>query len=394
MAKYVVLNDLHPDEQPGAATIALDYAKSLSEHHETFFVYSTMQPTKGKSENLSLVGIQRYVDQNGPTYLGQLKKHLQDLFGLKKALRYSRAIHSINPEVLWIHQIGNYIPRLIIFVLKRRYRILLTLHDYSLIVPRKLYPADLSLKFLKSLNVNWNPNKRAKRNQLFQLLKRLLYSTRRSILRKYLENVELICISELQSQVHMGFGFSIQSVIPNGIRHCSCSDFPKVKDTNSVLFVGRAVGKGLERLLRSALKFQVRVTLVGEPNVALSPREQQEPSDICILGRLNRAQVFQEIHKNSFVYVASDCFDVYPTIGIESIRHGAIPITSDLTGIRDLVGAIDKSLVVSSHEELIDFDSLRNLYTIDCQRINKLLEEVNKRLLTIEESLNRYLKLI
>jgi len=53
-----------------------------------------------------------------------------------------------------------------------------------------------------------------------------------------------------------------------------------------------------------------------------------------------------------FVAVLSECFDVYPTISLEAISHGALVLTNRNTGNSDLVESIDPKLLVSEMSNL------------------------------------------
>jgi glycogen synthase len=109
------------------------------------------------------------------------------------------------------------------------------------------------------------------------------------------------------------------------------------------------------------------------------------------LGNLDRAQVFQEIHKVSMVYLASDCFDVFPTTGIEAIRHGAIPIVSDTTGLRELVHDISPNLVLTSSQAKIPFENYLMMIKNHKKELMGRLYQANLQLPTIDKSLKDYL---
>lgn len=169
----------------------------------------------------------------------------------------------------------------------------------------------------------------------------------------------MIGISNLQSEIYRFFRFPIRATIPNGLEECTCETSTIIREPNSILFVGRLIGKGFERLLDSVAKEGFTVYLAGGHELEKVASSHGKDLNYVFLGKLSRNEVFQTLHKVEFTYVASECFDVYPTIGIEAIRHGSIPITSETTGIRDLVRQIHPSLVFGRAPRLIPLRDLR-----------------------------------
>ena len=98
------------------------------------------------------------------------------------------------------------------------------------------------------------------------------------------------------------------------------------------------------------------------------------------------------MHKTSFVYLASDCFDVYPTTGLEAIRHGAMPIVSETTGLRDLVRLIEPTFVLDSHQNHVPIESYFRAMEARKAELYSKLEQVNESLPTVEQSLKQYLE--
>jgi len=393
MTRILVLNELHPSEQPGAATIAYDYALGLSAQEKTVFLYTAKTSTKTTIGNLEMVSISRSAFlPKLPTSVRDYAKVFLDLLNLPRALNVLRQINSLRPDQIWIHQIGNDIPRLLVPFLSRRYKVLITLHDFGLIVPRKLYPFDLTDSNLKSLGILANRAPGFKRLKRYIKLSFFFHILRRKILKFYFRNTKLISISALQSEIYMKFGFQISGVVSNGIDFCNCNSLTSLTRNNGVLFVGRLIGKGFPRLLRSAQRDAFKLRVVGDADIESYLSENDITRHATYMGKLSRNEVIAEMHKVMFVYVASDCFDVYPTVGLEAIRHGAIPITSNTTGIRDLVKRIDNSLILEVGEEVFSLSKLFDFFVKNYPK--EQIEKVNSQINSVSDALEEYSNLI
>lgn len=393
MTEFLILNELHPDEQPGAATIALDYAQVLSNNSETLFMH-TSKSVHTELAELPTKYVSRKTRREASGYLGELIRVGRDLFGIIEARRYLREIRYENPKTIWIHQIGNYIPRVLLLFLPSVAPVMMTVHDYSLIVPRKLYPRDLSRKQIAGLNVKFEAHEKSKFETFAGLFKKSLYKVRRLILRFYLRKVKLICISQQQADIYRIFHYRVHAIIPNGIDTCDCVNASGLTRGRSVLFLGRIIGKGVDRLLASLAKSGMEAVFAGGEEIGELLETYSGKLNAKFLGRLNRADVLKEIHKATFLYQASECFDVYPTTGIEAIRHGAFPIVSDTTGLRDLVSMIEPTLVLDATQDYVPFKMYMQKLNSKSSKLNSNLLQINKQLPSTKESLVSYLKIM
>jgi glycosyltransferase involved in cell wall biosynthesis len=391
MTRILVLNELHPNEQPGAATIALDYASALAKFSDTIFVHTSISDNVQETQIPKIKSLARGKGVHRAGYSGELQSTATDLFGVVKASRYLKEIRGMNPDFIWVHQIGNFIPRLLLFFLSSVAPVVMTIHDYSLIIPRKLYPSDLDRPRLYALNVDSSPSNRSVRQAVFAIFKTTFYKLRRLTLRLYLRRVKLVCISQQQAQIYRSYGYRVVAVIPNGIAKCTCIDTASTNRLNSVLFLGRLTGKGVDRLLESVSDSGTSAVFAGGEDLNEKITKFPGKLNARFLGHLNRDEVFSEIHKTSFVYLASDCFDVYPTTGLEAIRHGAMPIVSETTGLRDLVRLIEPTFVLDSRQNHVPIESYFRAMEIRRAELYSKLEQVNESLATVEQSLKHYL---
>jgi hypothetical protein len=81
-------------------------------------------------------------------------------------------------------------------------------------------------------------------------------------------------------------------------------------------------------------------------------REELPDSQFEYYGRCSSDQVAALIHKVGFVAVLSDCFDVYPSILLESVSHGALPITYPSVGNSQIAFQIHPRLLLPYGEHL------------------------------------------
>lgn len=394
MKKIIVLNEMHPDEQPGAATIALDYALELSKIENVLYLTTSTGEKVQSTERLSVRYLKRKHQITLGGYAGEFLKVLFDFFGFFRAAYYCFKIRQERPESIWVHQIGNYIPRLTLLFLPVFAPVLMTVHDYGFIVPRKLYPKDISAVNLMDLSVKTKKADLSVANRLQKFLVNLAYRLRRSILKFYVRKIKVVCISQQQADIYRLFGYRVHAVIANGINLCTCSQEAGAVRTNSVLFLGRVNGKGLDRLLIGASDSGIELLLAGSQDLVDYVAKCAPKLNFKYLGRLNRSEVFMEMHRTSLVYLASTCFDVYPTVGLEAIRHGAIPIVSDTTGLRDLVNHIDPSLVLNANSLSVPLKQYFEMMQVKRDELEKNLWSVNNEIMTVTQSLNKYLSLM
>lgn len=386
-----MLNELLPSVQPGAATIALEFAIALSKENQVLFAHSSNEVSSKTEESLQLLDLSVRRRKYPSGYFGEAVKILRDLFDIPSTYRLFKVIRLANPEIIWVHQIGNIIPRLLLFFLPLIAPVIMTTHDYGLIVPRKLYPYDLKNSQLQTLGVEFDNCKSNRVRSLHSILIKFLYGIRRVFLRIYVKNLKIVCISDLQSSIYKLFNYKVSAVIPNGISKCFCTTRKRNVNKRSVLFIGRSTGKGIERLVKSVRKQNFKLFLAGGSDLIQKVHDSNDYG-IHYLGYLTRSQVIDAIHQIPIVYVASECFDVFPTVGLEAIRHGALPILSDTTGLRDIVKKIDPKLVLTSKDELVPLEAYLDLL-INEDNLKKQLAIANEQLLTVEESLQQYLKL-
>jgi glycosyltransferase involved in cell wall biosynthesis len=340
---FVILNDLHPDYQPGAATIAFETSQVLGSRYKVEFWCTS-------HGNITGIGyangnVQIRACQTRPWFDGFLKKRSY-LMAYAEFLNFHRLLWlainllRVRPRVLWMHQIGNRFPRSVILVARLlKIKTIVTLHDFSLVAPGKIYPADLEIDGIRGED-SWEsklvgafPKPGMNKGRLFSKFFRL----RRLLLKYLLNRVDVVfTISQMQKSILGLFGFSDSEVLPNGIAPCGCLlDDKNIQGDGSVriLFAGRSIGKGLERLVKTISKTcSVKLVLAGDSTINDIASMTLPEDQIEYMGVISRSEILKVIHSVDLVAVLSECFDVFPTITLEAIAHGTSVITTKNTG--------------------------------------------------------------
>jgi glycosyltransferase involved in cell wall biosynthesis len=192
------------------------------------------------------------------------------------------------------------------------------------------------------------------------------------------------CISIFRS-----LGYRIDAVIPNGVADCVHAEIKR--EDSTIFFAGRLNGKGFDLLLRTFAEAEAsdwHFYFAGGVELYELAVQNLNSTQFTYLGKLSREEVLSFMHRVKFVAVLSQYFDNYPTVALEAIMHGAIPITTPITGVADLVRAIDPLLVIP-HNEQIDLKVLEKIQRSKVNKISLLQEVIN-----LEDCLNRYQNLL
>jgi glycosyltransferase involved in cell wall biosynthesis len=389
--KLVVLNDLHPSELAGAATIAYELAIRASQIIPTEYWYASSDSENRPSDKPLKTRVLRIdVNKLAAKQSKFVSKIWRETFNFKALVWLCINLKKSSPDIVWVHQIGNRFPRSILLACWfLGIPTFTTAHDFGLIVPRKLFPEDLGfgrdfpqdcLRATTVFSRTFPTEKFKFRILLFLRVKLQVFI--------YNNFTNLICISSMQAEIFSRFGFRVNSIIENGIDECTC-EFVGVREANSILFAGRSYGKGLTYLLQSIKQSDWHLFLAGGAELATLASEVLHEDQFTYLGLLDRNAVYETIHRVSCVSVISECFDVFPTILIEAATHGTISIATETVGNSKLLKEIDTDLIIPhrSVPDLIKIEAtLRDIYA---EYSNKSLAT---KLNTVNETLNLYLK--
>ena len=233
----------------------------------------------------------------------------------------------LKPDVIWYHNINNEwswsVLRFNLFKSKQ----IITLHDLSPISRRKLTPNDLA----NSKNGNFQ----------FGRLKRI----RNAWIRLMLKDITAVGIGKICSLFLTQNQIVLKATIPNRILPCNHTHISG-KIRNSVFFAGRENLKGLAEIARAVNSSTGwKLYLAGDEILKVFALTYCTEEKINWLGKLSNAEVQKKIHSLELVAVCSQYFDNYPTIALEALVHGSIPVTTEVTGVSELIAEISPILV-------------------------------------------------
>ena len=328
--KLVVVNDMHPIQAPGAASIAYSLARSARDTWNVEFWCGWGSASSRVSDSdLHVKSFLVDIDLERRRLENLARKLWAEFFPGKIFWWFFLQIIRSRPDVIWVHQIGVRFPRSILLITKLlRIRTVWTIHDFGLILPRKLYPRDLGIDDSEVDNFVLQLPHLITNKSKFNLEK-IEYSNVLKLRLKLLLGLasfanQIIFISPLQQQIYSVFGFQSKVVIPNGVELCSCKINAEDKDSKSILFAGRSTGKGFQFLLSAMLSNpEFHLHLAGGEELRDYASRRLEDSRFTYHGHMNSSEIYKLIHSVTLVSVASECFDVFPTITLEALRHGA-----------------------------------------------------------------------
>ena len=337
----VVLNDYFPTEMPGAANIAFEFATLARKSSSAEFWCGVEDANTGEHyENLK---IRKFVVNHKREF--RKKKSLalrmiNEIIPNRGFIWVCTNLLLHRPRILWINQIGLRFPRsIILFSNLMKIRTIVTVHDFTYIIPRKLYPRDINLidsqvdEFVKQIS-SGEIQKLSLVKQKFHYIVLIRLFISRQMLRKA---TRLVFISDLQRNIYKAFGVQSGIVIANGVSECHCSTNTSTREPDTILFAGRSAGKGLENLLSQINDSNYFLHLAGGPELAIIASKDLAPSKFLYHGSLEQSELFQLMHKVTFVSVMSECFDVFPSVSLEAMRHGALVLCNRAIGSVNLV---------------------------------------------------------
>ena len=368
------MSDFHPKEKlGGGGEIAFEFHQILlREGHQSFFWFSGDKNSQSEFER-------SFKTRQVPS---KFFSFIRKLFGGMLSLRVAHAIVRENPELLWINQIGNefsYITLLYIRIC--RIPTLITLHDYLIICRNKVGVVN-----------PMEPRIYGKENLIVG--SRLHEKIRRFLQIKFVNLASgSVAVSQIQANILVGFGVNITSVLSNGVPPCLHSGELTVLDSSQrrILFAGRFHRKGLEYLVQGIKNATStwQLNLAGEPELfeyasSVLPRERLEYH-----GVLSRENLQLLMHQMDLVSVLSQYFDPYPTVALESIRHGSMFITTNTAGVSVLLESIE-GMPKFNVGEVPNLDDLE--YWL--QTSSKYQKQLKSKIPSQDEVIHRYLLLM
>lgn len=349
--RIAILTDLDPYSNPGANLVALEYAKCAK-------VDSYVEVWSGKHENSEKTT--QYDDHPIEIFhfsfsqrfyafpkRSPKRKTLREFFSFLPILWLIRRTLTSKPDLIWVHQIGNIFP-LSVFLIFRVLRIptVFTLHDFGILMPRKLFPQDLSINNKDLMHLTHSLPVESEKLKL-KNSKLMRVQQMRLVIVKYLvKSATLVTISDMQKNILEANNVFVTETIENGVNPCNCeNNLPSRLD--AILFAGRLNGKGLHHAIDLVqVNDKLTLHLAGSEELIEVARLKLPAEKIIYHGELGQVELFKLLHTIRFTSVMSDCFDVYPSILLEAIVHGSVPFCYPTVGNAIIASALDDSLLV------------------------------------------------
>ena len=363
--KLVIVNDCHPDELPGAATIAYNYFLNLQNSMSVEF-YCPSESNEKLTTN-DFVRLMRF-----PKNLESLKRnfflrHLARAFlKFTVLLKFTTLVLRSKPDFVWFHQIGHRVSYLSISICHLLgIKTICMFHDYSGIIKGKLYPHHLGVdvneldEWVMSLNsyyghdhIDFLKNRIPKSAPINQIRVKV----RRTFIRSFVCKSQVFFISQTQANLYGLFKFESSGQLPNPTEDCACNlkysqNQGSVKE---ILFAGRLIGKGLETVLQSLVGTNILINLAGDTSLFELAKSYLPEAQIRFHGKVSRIEIFRLIHHVDLVCVPSICFDVYPSILVEALSHGTKILTHRTVGNYDLAGT--NKIILAAYGKPLQFD--------------------------------------
>ena len=393
--KIAILTDLDPKSNPGANLVAYKYAEAALKDFEVELWTSSCVDSKNMENRITNEIRTRVFSSRKFFYefprRGVWAKTLRELFSPLPLLWIVWQIVKFRPALIWVNQIGNIFP-ISVFVVCRTLRIpaLFTLHDFGVLVPRKLYPADLNLCNDDLNNLAYNHISPEKLNLKNSSLSQF-YLLRFFVIKMILKSVHLVSVSKLQHKILTANKLMLLANIENGVEPCDCGiDInPRLE---AVLFAGRLNGKGLSHAIDIVNQnSNLTLHLAGGIELAEAASKKLASDRIIHHGEISQAQLGHIMHCIKFTSVLSDCFDVYPSILLEALVHGSAPLCYPTVGNATLVSRLDQSLLID-FGHILEREELSRL-NLDSELSLKAFK-IGKTLNTVDDAYGEYYRLI
>lgn len=373
----VVLSDVHPqNEIGGGGAIGYEFFQKLvamNVNAEFWFAETT-------PDSLGEVKSNEFACPFQPNDK-RIFQIFQELIGVGRLIWVFRLIRLKKVKLVWINQIGNRFPYLVIPLLRvLGVKVIITMHDYLPISKFKIGIID-PLGGVKKSNIEIEggiyPWVRR------QILTFLLFFAHKKV-----------SVSELQSQILEMYKIKTDTVIPNGVASCNHLSLPTLdRDPNQmhILFAGRLNRKGLEVLCLAikGSKKSWRLHLAGSPELVAQAGLFLPPHLVEYHGILSREDLAKLIHHIDIVGACSQYFDPYPTICLEAVRHGKLFVTTNTAGTSILLKDYPESPLCLKVGEIPNLEDIFSYINLN----SDLNKRISDQIPTTEKVLQAYLSL-
>jgi len=359
--RILVVTDFGLGVPGGAQLVANNLMLSISEqgHICEFISYR---------DNYSRVSISSYLRRFGIVAKAFELRGILNPWG---CLRFLTACRSFKPDVIWLHNINNEWSWSIALLGFPGAKKFITFHDLTAISRLKVEPK----AYKEAANIYWKRN--------------FTQRVRNSYIRFTLRHVKTIAIGAGVGTILQENQIRVNTTIPNTVEPCNHENLVLPRLNNSVLFAGRENLKGLAQIAKAvALEEDWVLYLAGDHDLLEKTTFFCPIDRIRYLGKLNHEDLLKWIHNVEYVAVLSQYFDNFPTIALEAIVHGAIPLTTSATGVSALVRQVGEQFVLEPGE-IPNLSKMKLTISAEPIELNRLRKELSNR----RAQVDAYLKL-
>lgn len=334
-------------------------------------------------------------------------KGIKYVFNSKNYFYTRKVLETIKPDIIHLHSFYGRISPSLLLAIKSykshngRLKVIQTLHDYSLMCPNSsLYNYHLDMICEKCVGLKYKVHILKDRcyhgNFMYSFLKFLRTSTALNFL-NHVALVDLF-IAPSEFMVDMlkreGIDSSKIKFIPNPIEIKSGLTYETFSNKkNQILYVGRLSSeKGVDILIKSWKNLYLRfpdwkLIIVGDgSHKPVLMKLAEDTKNIEFTGWVSQEKVFDLMQNSKILVLPSVLYENQPSVVIEGIVNGVIPIVNAIGGMKELAG---RYVSIKMFENTVD-----NLDVVLQEAILELVKvspvELYKRYLQDLEKINSY----
>ncbi len=315
----------------------MHHDKNFSSPFERFFVSNPRMPPQREWKIANFFSW--FGDGLGGVYSNEAK------------LKIKRLISEAKPDIAHIHNIYHHIsPSILTAIKKNRIPIVMTVNDYKLICPNYcLFDGERICEKCKDHKYYHAISSRCFKNSHLYGLLVCLEAYAHKILRLYEKNIDaFIAPSLFLKDKLMAFGINSKKihVLRNFIELDDSKDYePFVVKQDYFIYLGRLEKiKGTDVLIKAVEKSKLaqryELKIIGEGKEKNSLMEyciKNNIKNVTFCGFLPHDQIKKMMKHSIMTIVPSICYDVAPTVIVESFAMGKPVIASRIGGIPELV---------------------------------------------------------
>ncbi len=337
--KIIIVND-YASVQGGAAQVAVVSARGLADagHHVTFIYASGNADPLLNHPNIKLIDFQQYDLLSNPSRINAM---MVGIWNLSVGKQMNEVLDSFDKEDTIIH-IHSWVKALSVsivsVILKRKFSIVLTLHDYFTVCPNGgLYNyQEKSICQLKPMSVSCltsNCDVRNYSQKLWRYLRQTFY-TKAGIPNQIKHFISVSKFSENILKPYLPENAKFWDV-PNPI-DIQFEGASNPEDSNVFSFIGRlSAEKGVALFADASNRLEVPARFVGSGD--LGPVLQKLNKNAEFTGWSSRSDVIHYIKNSRAIIFPSQLYETQGMVVAEAAALGVPAIVSDACAASDFI---------------------------------------------------------